>query len=370
MKLRLLSLFTLLCLLFSMTACLGQPNGADTSTTTDGSDDGSTTTTGGSPDDTPADKLTLTNALDLTAEWNKVAAEGSLVQGCVVVRKAFLEENPDAVEHFLAEYEASINYLSTNLDEAAQMIVDNGIFTSAPVAKKAIPKCNVCFLDGAEMKTAMNTYLGILQGINSNAMGGTLPADDFYYARKSAESNASCGKTINVYTLNGTTGFGMAKLMSDAKSSNTLESYAFSVQSDATIVTAALINGSADIAALPTNAASTVYNKTGGEVCVIAVNTLGCLYLLTNQNQTVNSFADLRGKTVYVPAQNPTFIFTYLCKMNGLEIGKDITIDSTTYAKPADLRTAVAAGLVDIAVLPEPMVTIAINTVNAANAQK
>ena len=173
--------------------------------------------------------------------------------------------------------------------------------------------------------------------------------------------------TINVYTLNGTTGFGMAKLMNDSKSGNTTEKYNFSVQSDASVVTSALLNGSADIAALPTNAAANIYNKSEGGVVVLAVNTLGCLYLLTNQNATVSSFADLRGKTVYVPAQNPTFIFTYLCKQNGLEIGKDITIDSTSYAQPAALKDAVAAGIVDIAVLPEPMVTIAANTAKSAN---
>ena len=173
--------------------------------------------------------------------------------------------------------------------------------------------------------------------------------------------------TINVYTLNGTTGFGMAKLMNDSKSGNTTEKYNFSVQSDASVVTSALLNGSADIAALPTNAAANIYNKSEGGVVVLAVNTLGCLYLLTNQNATVTSFADLQGKTVYVPAQNPTFIFTYLCKQNGLEIGKDITIDSTSYAQPAALKDAVAAGLVDIAVLPEPMVTIAVNTAKSAN---
>ena len=167
---------------------------------------------------------------------------------------------------------------------------------------------------------------------------------------------------INVYTLNGTTGFGMAKLMNDAKNGSTTEKYNFSVQTDASNVTAALLNGSADIAALPTNAAANIYNKSEGGVVVLAVNTLGCLYLLTNQNATVTSFADLRGKTVYVPAQNPTFIFTYLCQQNGLTVGTDITIDSTTYAQPAALKDAVGAGLVDIAVLPEPMVTIAINT--------
>ena len=174
--------------------------------------------------------------------------------------------------------------------------------------------------------------------------------------------------TINVFTLNGTTGFGMAKLMNDAKAGTTAEKYNFSVQTDASNVTAALLNGSADIAALPTNAAANIYNKSEGGVVVLAVNTLGCLYLLTNQNETITSFEELRGKTVYVPAQNPTFIFTYLCKKNGLEVGKDITINSSTYAQPAALKDAVAGGLVDIAVLPEPMVTIAVNTAkNAEN---
>ena len=126
------------------------------------------------------------------------------------------------------------------------------------------------------------------------------------------------------------------------------------------------MNGSADIAALPTNAAANVYNKSEGGVVVLAVNTLGCLYLLTNQNATVTSFEDLRGKTVYVPAQNPTFIFTYLCQQNGLTVGEDITVNSSTYAQPAALRDAVAAGIVDIAVLPEPMVTIAINSAKSA----
>ena len=172
---------------------------------------------------------------------------------------------------------------------------------------------------------------------------------------------------INVYTLNGTTGFGMAKLMNDAKAGKTTEKYNFSVQTDASMVADALLNDSADIAALPTNAAANLYNKSEGEVVVLAVNTLGCLYLLTNQNETITSFEDLRGKTVYVPAQNPTFIFTYLCKQNGLEVGKDITINSSTYAQPAALKDVVAAGIVDIAVLPEPMVTIAINTAKTAN---
>ncbi len=353
MKHRLLSLLAVLALLLSMTACFGGNNGTDTDSTV-------------APDNqsTPNN---LIAALDLTAEWNQVATENSLMQGCIVVRTEFLEQHPNAVEHFLKEYEASIRYLTDSPDLAAQMIVENGIFTSQPVAKKAIPNCNVCFIDGAEMKSGLQTYLSALKDINANSIGGQLPGDDFYYTRSTDVDDTPDGCSINVYTLNGTTGFGMAKLMDDAKNDQTTEQYTFIVKSDASDVTAALINGDADIAALPTNAASNVYNKTNGGVKILAVNTLGCLYLLTRQNNSVTSFASLKGKTIYVPAQNPTFIFTYLCRQNGLEVGKDIFIDSTSYAQPAALKDAVAAGAVEYAVLPEPMVTIAIN---AANAQK
>ncbi|MBE6553967.1 MAG: ABC transporter substrate-binding protein [Ruminococcaceae bacterium] len=166
--------------------------------------------------------------------------------------------------------------------------------------------------------------------------------------------------SVRVFSLNGTTGFGLAKMIADQQAKdNSL--YHFSVKADATEVTAALINGDVDIAALPTNAAANVFNKTNGGVKILAVNTLGCLYLLTKEGTTVSSMEDLRGKTVYVPAQNPTFIFTDICKKNNLIPGTDITINSSAYAQPAALREALANGIVDIAVLPEPMVTMAIN---------
>lgn len=175
---------------------------------------------------------------------------------------------------------------------------------------------------------------------------------------------------VRVYTLNGTTGFGMAKLMDDAKNGRiSTENYTFEVKTDAADVLAALTSGTADIAALPTNAASTVYNKTNGGVKILAINTLGCLFLLNTGASTVTSIAQLGGKTVYAPAQNPTFILTYLCQQNGLTVvnepttnANEVYIDSTSYAKPANLCKAVASGKVELAVLPEPMVTIAVNT--------
>ncbi|MBR1659016.1 MAG: ABC transporter substrate-binding protein [Oscillospiraceae bacterium] len=164
---------------------------------------------------------------------------------------------------------------------------------------------------------------------------------------------------VNIMVLNGPTGFGMAKLMANTNEKYALLDYRFTVESDASNVSAALINGDADIAALPTNAASVLYNRTGG-VVVAAEIVRGNLYLLQSGGEKVSSFEDLRGKTVYAPAQNPSFIMSLLCEANGLTVGEDVEIDNT-YAQPADLRTALAAGEVELAVLPEPMVTIAMS---------
>ena len=164
MKTRLLSICLVAVLLFSMTSCLFFEEKDDDNT------------------QTPNEKTVLTNAMDLTDEWNKVSAQGSLVQGCVVVRRAFLEEHPNAVEHFLNEYEASIAYLSTDVESAAQMIVTNGIFTSAPVAKKALPNCNICYITGNEMKEAISIFYEKLFEADNSSIG-SIPDDGFYYVQ-------------------------------------------------------------------------------------------------------------------------------------------------------------------------------------------
>ena len=174
-------------------------------------------------------------------------------------------------------------------------------------------------------------------------------------AETEAPAEAEAAAPVNIMVLNGTTGFGMAHLMDAAAKGESAQAYSFTVETDASNIVAALANGSVDIAALPTNAAAAVYNKTQGKVQALALNTLGVLYLVTDGSVTVESMADLEGQTVYAPAQNPSFIFRHIVEANGVQ---NVTIDNT-YAQPADLNTAVASGEVAIAVLPEPMVTVA-----------
>ena len=122
----------------------------------------------------------LTVALDLTAEWDKVAPAGSLVQGCVVVRKAFADAHPNEVKAFLTEYQASIEYLTAEPDQAGQMIEEAGIFAKAAVAAKAIPNCNVCFVSGTDMQAPLTEFLTALSTVAPQSIGGEVPAESFY----------------------------------------------------------------------------------------------------------------------------------------------------------------------------------------------
>ncbi len=163
---------------------------------------------------------------------------------------------------------------------------------------------------------------------------------------------------VNVTVLSGTTGMGMAKLISESKAGNAALNYDFNIISDATQVAAGITGGSIDIAAVPTNLASTLYNKTKGGVQVLALSNLGVLYLI-EKGSTVTSLADLKGKTVCIPGQgtNPEFILKHIIEKNGMKVGEDVMFDYT-YSTPDTLSTAVAGGLVDIALLPEPKVTV------------
>lgn len=121
--------------------------------------------------------------LDLTKEWEALqTADGSsMVTGVTLVRRAFLEENPEAVAAFLEEHEKSAAYAKDQPDKAAELVVKTGIIEKAPVAKAALPYCNITCITGEEMKTALSGYLKVLFDQDSKSVGGALPGDDFYY---------------------------------------------------------------------------------------------------------------------------------------------------------------------------------------------
>lgn len=163
---------------------------------------------------------------------------------------------------------------------------------------------------------------------------------------------------IKVAVLNGTTGFGIAPMIAEQKKEEKDFNAKIDIYADASLVSVQVISGSVDIAAVPTNLAAVLNKKTEGAIKVLAVNTLGVLYIIENGN-TVNSLSDLENKTVYIPGlgSNPEYVLNIMLKKAGLE-GK-VTIDGTTYATPDALTAALTSGAASIGLLPEPKVTAA-----------
>ncbi len=168
--------------------------------------------------------------------------------------------------------------------------------------------------------------------------------------------NNTAPLTVRVAAIQGPTGIGMVHLMDAAADKKTENTYEFSVSSDPSLVSPKLSNGEVDIAAVPTNMAAALYKKTNGNVRLLAVNTLGVLYILENGN-TIQSVADLKGKTIYTSGQgaNPEYILNYVLKQNNIDPATDVEIKFA--ADNNELSTLVAGGTATIAMVPQPAVT-------------
>lgn len=118
--------------------------------------------------------------LDTNKEWNALNNGSMLVTGVTVVRKSFLEEHPSAVEEFMKEHQVSAAFANENVEETAELVAAAGIIEKAPVAMKALPYCNITYIDGADMKTALSGYLSVLSELDPATVGGALPEDNFY----------------------------------------------------------------------------------------------------------------------------------------------------------------------------------------------
>ncbi len=119
-------------------------------------------------------------ALSVTDEWAKQDKDSKFITGVMVARKDFVEQNKDKVAAFLKEYEASIKFANENVEEAAKLVEKYDIVKAA-VAKNALPKCNITFIAGDEMKSALSGFYKALFDLAPESVGGALPNEDIYY---------------------------------------------------------------------------------------------------------------------------------------------------------------------------------------------
>ena len=174
---------------------------------------------------------------------------------------------------------------------------------------------------------------------------------------------------FRIAALKGPTAMGLVELMSLSDTANemmegkedvvsTKNTYDFTLAGSADEVTPALIKGDLDMACVPANLAAVLYGKTEGAVEVLAVNTLGVLYIVEN-GETVQSMADLKGQTIVAAGKGstPEYALRYLLTENGIDPDSDVTIDWKS--EHAECVAALASGAATIAMLPQPFVTVA-----------
>ncbi|AFA49312.1 ABC transporter substrate-binding protein [Acetobacterium woodii] len=171
------------------------------------------------------------------------------------------------------------------------------------------------------------------------------------------QTKAADPQTVKVGTLAGPTGMGMAEMIVNGVDLGENVTTEFTVAGAPEQLTAGVISGDFQIAALPSNLAAVLFNKTEGAVVLGSVNTLGVLYIVADENAGVTSIADLKGKTIVASGQGstPEYVLNYLLQKNGLTPGVDVTINYV--AEHSEVVTQLAAGQASIALLPEPFVT-------------
>lgn len=157
-----------------------------------------------------------------------------------------------------------------------------------------------------------------------------------------------------VAALKGPTAMGMVKMMDDAP-----DAYDFTIAAAIDEITPKLVKGEFDIAAVPANLASVLYNNTQGKVKVLAVNTLGVLYIVENGDSGVTDVADLKGRTIYASGKgaSPEYALNYLLTQNGLDPEKDVTVEYKS--EHSECLAALLANEGSVALLPQPFVTTA-----------
>lgn len=163
---------------------------------------------------------------------------------------------------------------------------------------------------------------------------------------------------LSVYGLNGPTSMGMIKMFEDHKVIDDYINLEYTNVSQPDIVVGKLLTEEVDIAAVPTNVAAMIYNKTEGKYKVAAVNTLGVLYIVTADGVEINDLSDLKGKTIYASGlgATPEYVLSHVLKSSGLALGQDVFVEYRTSHQ--ELATELISNQIEIALLPQPFVTM------------
>lgn len=173
---------------------------------------------------------------------------------------------------------------------------------------------------------------------------------------KTPEEKPTEKTKVNLAALSGPTALGMLELLEQNEKGEAANDYQVTLATAPDEVVAKVVSGELDIAAVPTNVAATLYNKTQGGVQLAALNTMGVLYIV-EAGESIQSVADLKGKTIYSTGQGstPEYALNLVLEKNGLTVGEDVTVVYKT--DNSEIAPLLASGEAQVALLPQPFVT-------------
>ncbi len=169
--------------------------------------------------------------------------------------------------------------------------------------------------------------------------------------------NTEEANTAVIIGLSGPSAMGMVRLFTEINSLSDKLDVEFDIAGSADAVVKDIKEGNIDVASLPVSAAAKLYNDTEGGIRLLAVNTLGMVNLVANDELGIQSINDLKGLTVVVSGVDsmPQFVFEYILKQNGLEPGRDLTVEYQENHK--ETVRMIESGEIQAAVLPQPFAT-------------
>ncbi len=221
------------------------------------------------------------------------------------------------------------------------------------------------------MKKIVSLLLALTMALSLAACGGAASSSVASSAAASSEAASSEAASseevkelsttdaLRIAGLKGPTTMGLVNLLSMEQDGTASMDYDLQLYGAADEIVPLLMKGELDMAAIPANLAATLYQKTSGGIQAVAVNTLGVLYVVEKGGDTVQSMADLKGRTILSTGKGttPEYVLRYLLTQNGIEPDKDVTIEY--YSEATEVTAQMANAENAIAVLPEPYVTAA-----------
>ncbi|MBO4768648.1 MAG: ABC transporter substrate-binding protein, partial [Bacteroidales bacterium] len=117
--------------------------------------------------------------LDLNEEWAKVDS-APVTETALVVRGAFAEEHPEAVEAFVDALRRSAEWVNANPGEAAALSVRYGINPDSAAVAGSIPRTNLRVEAASSVKEAIIDYLRVFYEMEPEIIGGSMPDEKFF----------------------------------------------------------------------------------------------------------------------------------------------------------------------------------------------